>query len=536
MRQGSNVHIARAMTAALALCGALTLAAPTLAWATDELPQDDANEGVAQQPLAVTFYATEIEVEGVMADQVDWSGAGVTLAPCAYVRAGYHFRAWQAVTASGTVEYADGATIPAADFGTEGVLQLVALWEPNTYTLVFDLAGGVMEPTTLACTYGEYVTYPVPTRAGYVFTGWTLTNGIALDSGNRALLSTFNGDEVTLIATWEATTATLAFDPAYPAGTSGPELAPVSAVVGDARVSLPSLELDGYTFLGWDNGSGSLLAPGSHTMLEAFGASATDPATLTGVWQPHSYTLVCDFAGGMVKSGGIALAASSPQTVAYGESVTLPKPTRGGYVLAGWYDEAGTTYAVGADVSNLSSEDGASVKLTALWQKAAVPANATPGAEPSANTSATNEDATKKQEEGSANATPTPAEAATPSAAAESKPATTSSAQESSSAVSAVEATPESSSAAAVESVSSASPEARVVEIADEANATGTTEKGEQNLVSRLAAKLGISVRSFLILAVSAVALLAVSAYLIFSGRTSRKAKVADARHFGTDE
>lgn len=370
--QTANKTLTRALVCALTLSGMSLAALPATAYADDSTSDatSPAVDEATATPLAVTYYAAESEVEGVMSDQVDWSGEGVALAPCTYTRAGYHFVGWEASTTSGTKTYADEDVVPAADFGEEGLLQLVALWEPNTYTLEFDLAGGTMDVTSLACTYGEYVVYPIPVRPGYEFGGWALSSGVILDSGNRALLSTFDGDVVPLTATWVPTTVEIGFDPAYPGGATGPVLESVSGVNGDTPVTLPKLELDGYDFLGWSNGAATL-EPGVHTIAEAFGTSDSNMATLVGVWNPHSYTVTFDYAGGIVVSRGVALAASSPLQFAYGDTITAPTPTRTGYVLAGWVDEYGNVFGMQDELLNLSTEEGAAVRLTALWQKAA---------------------------------------------------------------------------------------------------------------------------------------------------------------------
>ncbi len=528
MRRTSARYIATSMLACtLALSGGVAIGAPTEAWAvgSDEVQETSSIEDVSDTqdvadtpepthtPLAVTFYAAESEVEGVMSDQVDWSGAGIALNPCTYTRAGYHFAGWQAATAEGAKVYADGATIPATDFGEEGLLQLVALWEPNTYTLQFDLAGGFMDTTSLECTYGEYVTYPVPVRGGYVFSGWTLANGVTLDEGNRALLSTFNGDTVTLTATWEAATATIAFDPNYPHGSSGPELESVTTSMTDGKVSLPALELEGYEFLGWSNGSDTVLAPGSHAMAEAFGAQDSDTATLLGVWQPHTYSFVCDFAGGVVHTTGMDLAASMPLTVEYGELVLLPTPTREGYVLAGWYDQDENVYGLGEDISNLTAEDGATVHLTALWQKASPSGDST---------SSTTED-----EEALITPRPYEEENTTSQSTQDDDQSQTASATSDSSASSSSSESVEAGTSSAA--TSSAEPsQAKVIQIEDDATAAGTTAPAASTAPAKTNTRP--LVRAALIV-VGAIVLLAFSVTLI---RTARKeARDADGRHFG---
>ena len=78
---------------------------------------------------------------------------------------------------------------------------------------------------------------------------------------------------------------------------------------------------------------------------------------------PNTYTISYDANGG----------ENTPDNTAatYDENVILAAaPNRTGYTFAGWntkQDGTGTTYAAGATVSNLTSENGATVTLYAQW-------------------------------------------------------------------------------------------------------------------------------------------------------------------------
>ncbi len=107
--------------------------------------------------------------------------------PTAPTKAGYVFKGW---TLNGA----------AYNFATPvtGNVTLVASWEenaPTTYTVTFDAAGG-SSVASQTVTEGGVATEPTaPTKAGYVFKGWTL-NGAAY---NFATVVTGN---ITLVASW----------------------------------------------------------------------------------------------------------------------------------------------------------------------------------------------------------------------------------------------------------------------------------------------------------------------------------------------
>jgi len=98
----------------------------------------------------------------------------------------------------------------------------------------------------------------------------------------------------------------------------------------------------GYSFAGWSvTGTGSSMDGTTFTM-------GTDDATLTANWIVGDYTLT-------VNANGGTWSGTTPQTIAYGYSVTIVNPTKSGYVFTGWTvsgDDSsmdGTTFTMGTE-------------------------------------------------------------------------------------------------------------------------------------------------------------------------------------------
>ncbi len=118
-------------------------------------------------------------------------------------------------------------------------------------------------------------------------------------------------------------------------------LAPVVAYAGE-DVVLPKPERELYKFMGWKDAGGAVA---TFTKMPAGGA------TLTAKWQGK---LVYDTNGGT---------PIDDQSFAAGTAITLPIPTKTGYVLANWFDEDGEIYN-----SKVMPANG--IKLKAGWYKA----------------------------------------------------------------------------------------------------------------------------------------------------------------------
>ena len=153
---------------------------------------------------------------GSMANEPMTYNASKALTANAFTRTGYVFAGW-AKTATGSVSYADKASVKNLTAPSGGTVNLYARWTPNGYTVRYDANGG---KGTMP---GTAMTYDVPaalaanafTRTGYRFAGWSKTAGGSVEYAESASVSNLtyvaNGS-VTLYAKWTANTYSVKFD------------------------------------------------------------------------------------------------------------------------------------------------------------------------------------------------------------------------------------------------------------------------------------------------------------------------------------
>ena len=160
----------------------------------------------------------------------------------------YEFTGWK--LPDGTLFY-DKAKLVIGDFRDEfdyskRDLTLIATFEGCPWTLMFDPAGGTVDPTEKTVRYdAEIGELPVPTRAGYTFLGWFT----AQDGGTEVTAKTVyeKTEDSTIIAQWEANDYTLTLD------ANGGKVEPDTLTVTfDTEIGeLPVPTRFGYAFGGW---------------------------------------------------------------------------------------------------------------------------------------------------------------------------------------------------------------------------------------------------------------------------------------------
>jgi uncharacterized repeat protein (TIGR02543 family) len=176
---------------------------------------------------------------------------------------------------------------------------------------------------------------PVPTRAGYSFTGWYT------DSGAKVTGTTKITEKQTLTAKWkQMPVSTVKFD-----AKGGTKVASKTVVYNTAVGTLPTPKRTGYTFVGWTTASGAKITKTT---------KITKSQTLSAKWTANKYTVKFD------AKGGTKVAS---KTVTYNAAVgTLPTPKRTGYTFKGW------TTASGAKVSK-TTKITKSQTFNAKWAK-----------------------------------------------------------------------------------------------------------------------------------------------------------------------
>ncbi len=148
----------------------------------------------------------------------------------------------------------------------------------------------------------------------------------------------------------------------YPNGGSGSNVTQTVVPFTNFNLNANTFTRTGYQFVRWNtkaNGSGT-----SYNAGQAMNPISQD-MSLYAQWNPITYSVQFNANGGT--------GSMSNQSFTYGTSATLSanKFTRTNYEFVGWNTNAngsGTSYTNGQNVSNLSSTQGAVVKLYAQWR------------------------------------------------------------------------------------------------------------------------------------------------------------------------
>ncbi|MDO4963115.1 MAG: InlB B-repeat-containing protein [bacterium] len=283
-----------------------------------------------------------------------------------YKRAGYTFTGWSTTT-DGDVEYEDKATVNNLTSGTE--VTLYAVWEANTYTVKYDGNGSTSGTMTDELrTYDEEakaLTENAYEKAGYTFTGWnTESDGKGTSYSDKAAVNNLtSGTEIILYAVWEANEYTIKFD--GNGSTSGTMTDELRTYDEEAKALTENLFTRvGYTFTGWSTTTDGDVEYEDKATVNNLTSGAE--ITLYAVWKANTYKIVFN------ANGGEGTAMDDIANVAYGEEITLPTSTytKTGNDFYGWSlvsTDSEATYEDGEKVSNLTSEDGKTVTLYAIY-------------------------------------------------------------------------------------------------------------------------------------------------------------------------
>jgi len=265
-------------------------------------------------------------------------------------RSGYTFEHWT-LNAAGTGNQYDQAQNQVGELNVyvpSATTTFYAQWSAISYSLTFDQTGGSVSTGTLTRTIGQTLTMPTAgTKTGYTFDSWSDgTNNYPAGSSY-----TVGASAASFTAQWTPNVYAVTYD--WQGGTSSTPKASDNYTVGTGNMTLPTASgsgytRDGYTFAGW-----STTARGSE--VASFQPTADD--VLYAVWDDGNYTLSYDAQGGNAGSG--------LGTVARTGSVTLPTPTREGFVFLGWYTAASGGTLLG--VSGASYTPTASTTFYARW-------------------------------------------------------------------------------------------------------------------------------------------------------------------------
>ena len=110
---------------------------------------------------------------GSMADTIVIYGTSITLSANAFINTGYTFKGW-AVSSTGNVVYTDKESVMNLTEENGVSINLYAVWDANSYKVIFDTNGGIDSEISKIYKYGDVVDLSIiAEKPGYRFVGWS---------------------------------------------------------------------------------------------------------------------------------------------------------------------------------------------------------------------------------------------------------------------------------------------------------------------------------------------------------------------------
>lgn len=280
--------------------------------------------------------------------------------------------------AAGSFKFA--SSLYTSDGGKTQVTNTVSVSYPAaTLTVTYDLNEGQGDSTTQSITYNTtFTTHEAPTRTGYTFIGWLGDNGVTYEANTSYTLT----DYLVLTAQWSINSYPLHLKGRLSLN-GGASYTIEDDIVdyGTVQVFINDVPLTGrrneyntdHPYL-TDYAFANILADAGHVYEgvysgAAIGTIGAAPVDVILQFRTAKYTIVYNNKDG--------IGSVNPQIKIYGTNLILTSsyPTKDGYDFLGWdTNSAGTTvvYHCGDTLStDLSSTDGATVTLYAVWRETA---------------------------------------------------------------------------------------------------------------------------------------------------------------------
>ena len=267
--------------------------------------------------------------EGTMTATSATYGQSIALSANTFSREGYTFQGWS-TEAEGPVVYADGAEVVNLTEQANQEVVLYALWQANSYTIAYNANGGEGEMASTPATYDESLQLPASlfARTGYTFVGWALEatgEEVYADGAEVENLTLEVDGTVTLYATWQANTYTIAYDANGGKGDMAGTLAEYNATITLRENAFTRV---GCAFVGWATEAEGTLRYRDGAEVRNLTAEADGTVTLYALWRTEEYREGCFFY--TLSEAGATLVEYDDEASGASAHVVVPN-TLGGY-------------------------------------------------------------------------------------------------------------------------------------------------------------------------------------------------------------
>lgn len=303
-------------------------------------------------------------------------------------RIGYTFKGWTLYGMSGdcthywddtdqgsssdTVWYVTATTFKNLHCNQDATVYFYAKWDNNDYSISYTLNGGNEGSNAPTSTwYGGTAYISNPTRVGYTFAGWSISNMSTdcthyFDETAQGSNSTATGVKATSFKNLRSTDGTVRFSATWTANgytiayeLNGGEVGddydpfPTTATYNSGNIFIPNYALSktGYSFVSWSvtgmtddcthyygltepntsvTGTSTTFGVGAIYFKNL--RSTAGIVTFTANWTPNTYTIAYEYSGGSLTSGSL------PTTATYDTAVNIPNSNvaKTGYIFANW--------------------------------------------------------------------------------------------------------------------------------------------------------------------------------------------------------
>ncbi|MDR2866532.1 MAG: InlB B-repeat-containing protein [Methanomassiliicoccaceae archaeon] len=326
-------------------------------------------------------------VSGTMDDSTHESDTSSALIMNLYELTGWSFTGWNTATDGSGDAYTNGQSVLDLTSTPGATITLYAIWQANTYTVVYDSNKPSAATGTISGTMANSVlTYDDPTGklrisafalTGWAFAGWATSAGGTVDYDDEEVKPNIaTTGTVTIYAVWAKTPYTVSYDANKPSAASGTISGTMASTTLDyddpaGELSTNAFTLIGWEFAGWNtasNGSGVAYADGAVMPNIVTGGTIT----LYAQWTANTYTVIYDANEPATASGTVSgTTADSTHVYDISSALTMNLYELTGWTFKGWATSAGgsVVYDDEADVLNLTDVDGDAVTLYAQWER-----------------------------------------------------------------------------------------------------------------------------------------------------------------------
>lgn len=206
--------------------------------------------------------------------------------------------------------------------------------------IVYELNGGYCEQITDSVCYQDYLSLPIPTKEGYIFDGWYDNSVFSGERLNQLTLWNDLSDSVTFYAKWVPFQYCITYNPK---GGIVNSMNSYYTIEDSIEFYVPIK--NGYSFNGWYLDENLTQSAGN-----GLDIGSTGNISLYAKWTANTYIVTLNLNDDDKDTATISTPSAE---VIFGESFTLPIPSRNGYEFNGWRTANGELYA---------SSNGASFK------------------------------------------------------------------------------------------------------------------------------------------------------------------------------